>query len=172
MGGAPGTGKTTLARRLAADLRLAIVTKDDVKETLADALGSGDRERSRELGAAAFAVMFAVARRTLDSGAGIVLEANFHRGASDGELRELARHADASVVVCRTDEATRRARFTDRGARGERHAVHLDAEILAREWPGDDATFAIDIGVRHLDVDTHDGYAPDLAAIAAFARGG
>ncbi len=169
--GAPATGKTTLARRLASDLRLAIATKDDIKETLADSLGTGDRERSRELGAAAYAVLFTVARRTLDSGAGIVVEANFYRDASHPPLRDLAQRAHAAIVLCRTDRVTRRARFIARGESGQRHGVHLDAQILAHEWSDDDTRFAIDIGIPRLVVDTSREYAPDLAAIEAFVRG-
>src|SRR3954471_22990851 len=48
--GAPGAGKTTLARHLGAALGFAVLTKDGLKEGLADELGSGDLVRSRELG--------------------------------------------------------------------------------------------------------------------------
>jgi hypothetical protein len=40
--GAPGTGKTSLAGPLAAELGYALVTKDTIKETLHDALGAPD----------------------------------------------------------------------------------------------------------------------------------
>ncbi|TMG67766.1 MAG: ATP-binding protein, partial [Chloroflexi bacterium] len=100
VGGAPGSGKTTLALQLAARLRVAVVTKDDIKESLAEVLGAGDRARSRELGAAAFEVMRAVAIRTLSSGAPVILEANFHRDRSTTWLRDLARIADTRVVLC------------------------------------------------------------------------
>lgn len=40
--GAPGTGKSTVAARLAADLRLPELSLDVIKETLADVLGCGD----------------------------------------------------------------------------------------------------------------------------------
>ena len=38
--GRPATGKTTLARRLAVDLRLPLIHKDGLKESLYDALGA------------------------------------------------------------------------------------------------------------------------------------
>jgi predicted kinase len=75
--GAPGPGKTTVAQALAAELELPLVTKDDVKEALFDALGTGDREWSRRLGRAAYDVLFVMARRLLEAGTSCVLESNF-----------------------------------------------------------------------------------------------
>jgi len=53
--GAPGTGKTTLAGPLAAELGFALIAKDVIKETLHDALGAPaevDLAWSRRLGGA------------------------------------------------------------------------------------------------------------------------
>jgi len=47
--GAPGSGKTTLARALAAEIRLPLLGKDDVKEALFDTLGTGDCDWTRKL---------------------------------------------------------------------------------------------------------------------------
>ena len=51
--GAPGSGKTSLAVPLAAELGYALLAKDRIKETLHDALGvpAPDRAWSRLLGA-------------------------------------------------------------------------------------------------------------------------
>lgn len=129
VGGAPGAGKTTVARELAHRLRLALITKDDIKEALGDSLGVGDRERSRQLGVAAYAVMWSVARRTLE--------------------------ADTVIVLCRADPAVRRRRYEERA---DRHPVHTDAVILEREWREDDTVHAIDLGVPRLIVDTTHGH--------------
>ena len=169
--GAPGTGKTTLARHLATVLACAILTKDDIKEALADELGAGDRERSRELGRRAYDKLFARASAMLGAGDRLVVEANFHRDASESPLRELARGHHAVVIECVCDAAIRRERFTERGRVGGRHVVHLDEEILAHDWSDDVSGFAIDIGCPRLVVDTSDGYAPDLRMIEVFTGG-
>lgn len=166
--GAPGTGKTTLARGLASALGYVLLAKDDLKEALADRLGAGDRERSRELGRMAFEDMRARAGALLDAGQSVVLEANFHRAVSEPWLRELAR-VETRVIECICDEDLRRRRFAERGTRGERHPVHLDDEILANEWSEDTTGFSIDIGAPRLVVDTTAGY--DRAAVERFARG-
>lgn len=166
VGGAPATGKTTLAHELGRSLELPVITKDDVKEALAAPFETGDRDWSRRLGVAAYSVLFTVAERVLAGGQGLILESNFRCGISDQPLRDLAALAPTVVIVCRTPVA--RERFTERATRG-RHRVHIDHAVLD-EWTGDDSAHQIDIGTPRLVVDTTDGYVPDLGRIIAFAR--
>jgi predicted kinase len=167
VGGAPGSGKTTLAIQLATRLRLSLVAKDDIKESLAEVVGAVDLAGSRQLGAATYQVMRAVAARSLAAGASLILEANFHRERSMPWLRDLLQEADGRFLICRTSPATLRARFAARMAAGGRHPVHRDAEILEDEWPGP-AEFELDLGVPSLVVDTTSGYKPDLDSIVRF----
>jgi adenylylsulfate kinase-like enzyme len=73
--GAPGSGKTSLAVPLAAELGWALLTKDRIKETLHDTLGApeADLAWSRRLGAAAMELLWVLAA---DAPA-VVIEANF-----------------------------------------------------------------------------------------------
>jgi len=167
VGGAPATGKTTLARALGASLGLPVITKDDMKESLAEPFTTGDLAWSRQLGSAAYGALFTVADRILAAGHGLVLESNFRRGMSDAPLRALARLAPTVVIVCRTPDALRRERYETRA--GTRHRVHIESAILA-EWISDDAESLIDIGTPRLIVDTTDGYSPGIETVVAFAR--
>ena len=73
--GAPGSGKTTLAERLAESLQMNLIGKDLVKETLWDVFDppGGDVEWSRRLGAAAMEVIWTLAAHSRRA----VREANF-----------------------------------------------------------------------------------------------
>ena len=63
VGGWPASGKTTLARALAAELDLAYLSKDEVKEALMDRLGApAGVEESQRLGTAAVAAVLRAAR--------------------------------------------------------------------------------------------------------------
>lgn len=170
VGGAPATGKTTLALALGKSIGLPVITKDDIKEALATPFATGERDWSRQLGVAAYSVLFVVAERILAAGSGLILETNFRRDIADSPLRALAHLAPTVVIVCRVPDALRRQRFEDRAAVG-RHRVHIDGAVLD-EWNEDDSEFLIDIGVPRLLVDTSDGYSPDLEQITAFARSG
>jgi len=61
--GAPGSGKSSLAAPLAAELGYALLTKDRIKETLHDACGAPEPDRawSRRLGGAAMELLWALA---------------------------------------------------------------------------------------------------------------
>jgi predicted ATPase len=80
--GAPGSGKTSLAVPLAAELGYALLSMDRIKETLHDAFGAPDCDLawSRRLGGAAMELLWALAA---DAPA-VVIEANF-RPHSDYE---------------------------------------------------------------------------------------
>ncbi|MDP6369585.1 MAG: hypothetical protein QF615_08250, partial [Planctomycetota bacterium] len=48
--GAAATGKTTVANLLSAGLRIPVISKDAIKESLFESLGWNNREWSRKVG--------------------------------------------------------------------------------------------------------------------------
>jgi len=170
--GAPASGKTTLARRLAAALSLPLLTKDDIKEALFDALGTPDLEQSRQLGRAAYRVLYLIAARLLESGVGALLESNFERGGSEAHLRPLAAEANAALVLCCTTNEEIARRYTERAASGKRHPGHMGAAVLPRLLANLDARVydGLDLDIPTLIVDTTRGYTPKFGAIVDFVR--
>src|SRR4051794_17078543 len=75
----PCSGKSTVAEGLARRLRLPLIAKDEIKESLYESLGAGDVQSSARLGGAAYALIFALAGRSLDSCISVIVEANFFR---------------------------------------------------------------------------------------------
>lgn len=167
--GPPASGKTTIAVPLAGALRLPLVAKDLVKEALMDSLGAEDVDQSRRLGQATFAVILALARSHLETGAGVVLEANFALGRSEPELRPLVAAAGRAVVVhCCAPREVLAERYRARA--GHRHPGHHDRLRLESglPWLGPPATEPPDLGVPCLRVDTAARW--DLETIAAWVR--
>jgi predicted kinase len=163
--GSPGTGKSTLAAELSRRLRLPLLAKDTVKEALAGAPWTGDRESSNRLGGATFPVLYAIARVQVELGLAAVLEAPFHWRWAGPELGTLV--ARSAMILCEADATTSLARYGGRA--GARHPVHLDAERLAEDSvpavveppPG---TLPL------LRVRTDDGYDPGLDRVLDWCR--
>jgi predicted kinase len=119
--GPPASGKTTLADAIGSRLGLPVIAKDLVKERLMDHVGADPN-----LGAAAFAVQFAIARELLESGAWLVLEGAFFRDQK--EIADIAALGDTVVVNvdCELEELERR--YVER--HGERHPAHRGLEAF------------------------------------------
>ena len=139
--GPPASGKTTIAHQLAKALRLPLICKDTLKESLFDHLGTRDRTWSQRLGYAVVCSMYALAKEILDAGASLILESTFVHPDTPGELRELieATGARLSVVYCYATPEVLSERFSAR-ALADRHPGHQDkamltpAGIAARGW--------------------------------------
>lgn len=137
--GAPGAGKTSLARPLARALDLPLIEKDTIKEALGDTLGAVDVDASRRLGAATMAVMVALARVNR----GAVLESTWTRDLARLQLSDLP--APIVEILCDVPIHVSMRRYEART--GTRHAVHFDhqrlevdawkarAEPIAGGWP-------------------------------------
>jgi predicted kinase len=164
--GPPCTGKTTLARRLAADLGLPLMCKDTIKEVLFDVLGVSDRAWSRRLGGASMEVLYTFAEAQLAAGQGCVAEGNFDAAFSTPVLRRLMRcYAHTNVQVnCFADPAVLRARFHRRSLSGERHPGHQDHRLAFGKEPRDPSldvpipgrTPPLEIGGHVIELDTSD----------------
>ena len=88
--GAPGTGKSTIAAALAADLRWPLLSLDPVKETLADVLGLGDEHWSDRLGDTAAELIFRLTAQFPDS-----IAEGWWRGARRGRSWKTTPHGRA-----------------------------------------------------------------------------
>ncbi len=127
--GAPAAGKTTLSRRLARDLRLPLVSKDDIKETLFDTLGwSDDVEWARQLGIASWNVLYQHVEHLLAAGLSAITESNFEARFADERWRQINVRQDCRFIqlLCWADDAIVTQRYVARIADGSRHPGHVD----------------------------------------------
>jgi glucokinase len=131
--GMPGSGKSTIGAALAEVLGCPFLSKDRIKEPLADVVGP--MIASRPLGGIAMDTMWSMARAVEN---GVVLDAVW-LPSRDRDLLE-ARLASAGSpraveVWCHVDRATAEERLRDRydpGTMPPRHEVHGDlADVLA-----------------------------------------
>ncbi len=171
--GLPGSGKTTLGRRLAQDLGLPFINKDGIKEQLFDSLGWSDRAWSQKLGRATYDLLYYFTETLLSAGCSFVLESNFDpqhatpqfrqlRGKYKFEPLQLFLEADGQVLYERF-----KARWQS-GGRHPGHVEHLQPDQASQLLTG--TLEPLDIGGRTIRIDTTDWAAVDYPALVNTIR--
>lgn len=158
--GPPCTGKTTLGKKIAQELRLPLISRDDIKESLFDSLGVKDREWSKKLGIASYQVLYKMVDSLLQGSQSFILESNFKPEFDDKRFLDLQKKYDFRVfqIMCKSNGEILFERFKKRSESGERHPGHVDdqnydefKEILLK---GEHR--ALNIGGKVFDIDTSD----------------
>lgn len=168
--GPPGTGKTTLGRMIAAELKLPYIGKDDIKEILFETLGWSDREWSRKLGAATYEVLFHLIDVELAAGRSFMVESNFRPNEVGTRFAELkARYGFHPVQLqVQTRGDVLFERHFHRETSGDRHPGHAGGagtspggikELLAGKYE------VLPIGGDVIEVDTTDFNALDIPTV-------
>ena len=134
--GLPCSGKSKLAEQLTSRLGWPLLSKDVYKELLFDTLGHSDREWSRRVSLAAYALMFAQAKQLAAARTPCIIEGNFRPAQHIAQFAELQAFGIAWLQVhCRAAADVLAERFVVRAATGQRHPGHVDAasrdEIVA-----------------------------------------
>lgn len=147
MRGAPGTGKSTIARALSQQLRWPVIDKDDIKDVL-DELMEG-------AGGPSYDVMARLVRRQLLLGLDVICDSPLP-GQTYESLKHVAGATGATLIVldCRCpDEAVWRTRIAQRQSLGlpAHHTTTWEAveAFRARHAGTDDAVTG-----PHLVIDT------------------
>jgi predicted kinase len=129
--GLTATGKTSLAERLAEDLRLPTFYKDDFKEALMDRVGWTRKKVLEQLGASSFELLFRVLEANLKAGVDCMVEANFRTEALPRFFNLRAQY-DATLIEvhCWAEPQALVKRIKKRIKRGKRHPGHQDSKSL------------------------------------------
>jgi predicted kinase len=175
--GLPGTGKTTIAKALAEQLRLPGFRKDELKEILFDVLGWSDKDWSEALDGACYELLWRTCEAELGAGRTCLIESNFEREPHAARIRDLLRRHGATAIElhCRTERHVLAERFKERVEHGDRHPGHAEQsdDVLYNEaipkllhepdpWLG--------VTELRLAVDTTDTNAIDTGAIVVWTR--
>lgn len=128
--GLPCAGKTSIAERLAAALKLPLMTKDGIKELLFDSLGWKDRQWSKQLSRTSVELLLYIAENQLAAGNSLIIESNFQPDLAEPQLRGLQVKTKAVFcqIFCHAEADELYHRFEART--GTRHPGHVDEQYL------------------------------------------
>jgi hypothetical protein len=143
-----------------------VVSRDAIKEGMVAAHPGFVPAIDDPLTRQTYDVFFAVLDLLLKADVTVIAEAAFRHAIWVQGLERLTRFPELRVLRCLVEGSVARGRMERRLAESHLRAAHADAEHLAT-GPG---YLPLSLAVPTLDVDTTDGYRPDLSALSAFCR--
>lgn len=171
--GSPGSGKTTLAHKLANKIHCPALCRDEFKEGYVHTMGGSHESLGKDVNRQLYAIFFETIHFVIAKRISVVIEAAFQHKLWQPKLQELAVLADISIVVCSVDPHLARSRFIERGlADPTRERFHGGKAVHATKVEQD-----IPVGnynppemdLPTITVETTDGYNPGLDEILDFA---
>jgi aminoglycoside phosphotransferase family enzyme/predicted kinase len=164
VGGLSGTGKTALARAVAGELGLRVVSADAVRQSLFGEAkrpaGYGEGAYTAEASRLTYQAMIERGRELLVGGHGVVLDATFLRREDRAMAERMATNAGAGwrLIECRLEPEAVQKRIEERMARKD-SLSDADWEIYLRQREtsgrlcdgSDNRLFALDTGGRLPD---------------------
>jgi predicted kinase len=164
--GPGGSGKTTLAHRLAAALGCPALCRDEIKEGMVASNPGFVPATSDQLTERTYDLFFEAIALFLRAEVTLVAEAAFQHPLWWRGLEPLTALAMLRVLRCQAPDELTRQRALTRLAAEPIRASHADTEHFSMQRTFD----PIHLDAPTLDVDTSDGWHPELEEIAAFCR--
>ena len=129
--GRPGSGKNTLAAKLAKALWMPLVSRDEIKEGYVNTFGVRHDELGPDANARATNLFFEIVTHYLEAQISIVIEAAFQHHVWEHRMSKIVELASPFIVLCSIDDAVAAQRYLDRGlADANREFYHGDNMVV------------------------------------------
>lgn len=124
--GIPAAGKSTMARYLAEQLSMPMISKDRIKELLFDTVGFQSREEKVKLGIASMNIMYDMAEQLMKCNLPFILENNFENVSKAGLDNLLKKYSYKAITITLTGKYERiYQRYVERNESADRHRGHV-----------------------------------------------
>ncbi|MFF9002160.1 AAA family ATPase [Streptomyces achromogenes] len=171
--GGPGTGKTTLAHKLARELGCPAIIRDEIKQGMVLSTPGYEGGGDDPLNYPTLDAFFGVLNVLIRAGVTIVAEAAFQDRLWRPNLEPLAGLAQIRIIRCTTPATIAHERIVQRAQESTHRTAHADRDLLDAIAAGKhslESFVPISLDVPTLTVDTSHGYTPQLGDIASFIR--
>ena len=151
--GRPGSGKTTFAKKLGAEIFMPVISRDEIKEGYVHSFGRKHSELSEKANKESTDIFFKILMELVNSNISVIAEAAFQHEIWSYYLNRFIDKTKMYLLICKPDEKIALERFINRGLNNpKREYFHGDKGVdLARQ--------GVDLNISkyiepHLDVPT------------------
>ena len=158
--GRPGSGKTTLARKLGEHLSMPVISRDEIKEGYVNTYGVSHDELPPNTNGLVTDFFFEIVNQYLAGKISVVVEAAFQHEVWEPRMPEILKLAAPWIVLCSADDALVGRRHLQRGIENPDHEFyHGDRRVAL------DTYAAPQFNVPTIRVSTDGEYVPCIDEI-------
>lgn len=173
--GRPGSGKTTLSKKLAERLYLPLISRDAIKEGYVNSYGIKHNQLPSDTNEHVSKFFFEMVVQHLAANVSVVIEAAFQHKLWSENIDPIKQLSELFVVICKVDEQLAAQRHLQRGLDDPRREFfHGDQQVTIYKETGVMAPPEV-YSVLHLDaptieVSTEREYSPSLDDLLNFLQ--
>lgn len=173
--GRPGSGKNTLAAKLARALWMPLVSRDEIKEGYVNTFGVKHDELGPDANREATDVFFRLVNEYLANDISIVIEAAFQHHVWEPRMSKIRELASPIMIHCSIDDALAARRYLERGlAEPNREYYHGDNMVVHYRKTGEILPYAEFVPPKFdaptIEVSTDGAYVPSIDEIVKRIR--
>lgn len=168
--GPPASGKSTLAKLLAQQIHLPLLSRDELKEGYLQTLKLNHNEASAATGKIIYDTFFEITELFLSKNISLIIEAAFQDKLWRSILALLSEKAVIKIIVCKTKVELIQERFSKRAASNANREMFHGDESMSKEQL-DLLTVNYQppkLNIPTLFVDTTESYNPSLERMIEF----
>jgi predicted kinase len=128
--GRPGSGKTTLARKLGERLWMPVISRDEIKEGYVNTYGVKHDELPADTNGLVSDFFFSLVNEYLTRNISVIVEAAFQHEVWESRMPRILELASAWMILCSADDALAARRHLERGLENpSREFYHGDKRV-------------------------------------------
>ncbi len=168
--GRPGSGKTTLAKKLGERLWMPVISRDEIKEGYVNTYGVKHDELPADTNGLVSDLFFVIINQYLAGNISVVIEAAFQHRVWEPRMPKIVELALPTIVLCTVDDAVAARRHLQRGLENpEREFYHGDRRVAHYRETGEilspESYAAPQFNVPTIEVSTDGEYVPCIDEI-------
>ncbi len=173
--GRPGSGKTTLAKKLGQQLWMPVISRDEIKEGYVNTYGLKHDQLPANTNGLVSDLFFALVNQYLSANVSVVIEAAFQHKVWEPRMPQILKLSYAWFIVCFTNSEVATRRHLQRGLDNpDREFYHGDKRVSHYRETGEilspESYTAPEFNVPTIDVSTDGEYLPSLNEIVKQIR--